>query len=79
MQTKKARLTPSRQAKNKRDTAKTLATLQRNYEKKIRKYLLHLFNTRTAREQLAHWTLICEGKPGSISKIRFEGFETTML
>lgn len=66
-------------AKDKRSSAKTVATLQRDYQAKIRKYLLHLFNNRTARCKLAHWSLICEGQPGSVSQIRLTCSETPVL
>lgn len=69
----------NRQAKDKRGSKKTLATLQADYQAQIRKYLLHLFDNRTCREQLAYWSLMVEGKPGSISQIRLACFETPVL
>lgn len=69
----------NREAKDKRNSAKTLGTLQADNKDKISKFLLYVPAEEPYWLELANWTPLAESVLRSISQIRFESVETTML
>lgn len=79
MQTKKTRLTPSRQAKNKRSTKETLETLQGDNAKEIWKHLLYLSPDGFIGSELAYGTPLGEGEFRSLLEVRLTRLAPTVL
>lgn len=79
MQNEKNKTKKEGETKDKCNTAKTLGNNKTNSKKKIPEYVLYVFPTRVKWKQLADGSLMVESKFGSLPKIRFACFASTML